>query len=424
MMKSVPYNRPLNLIALVTAAATFPLIFMGGRVTTNQAGMAVPDWPNTYGYNMFLFPPSEWIGGVWDEHVHRLVATLVGFLAVTTALLAWGPAAGPQRRRWIGWGVLAADILTFVAAVILLIVSRETGLTQGFAKVFQHVVVGLASLGLVLSVAWLARKPEPRRWVRWLAVAVLVAVCVQGLLGGMRVDLIDVRLAIVHGIFAQTYFCLVSFLAMVTGRWWMDLAAGQTNDGIRVPDRRLAALGVACLLLIFAQLIVGATMRHYEAGLAIPDLPLAYGRILPPMDQASLTVVNQQRAGDLTLRPVTLGQIWLHYGHRIGAVAVTAATAWLMARALRRPARFTVPALALGVLLVTQVTLGVLTVLWRKPADIASLHVAVGALTLVATMILTVRAIRLDAWSDLPPQLDTRPLGQEKIPLSALLSAR
>src|SRR5205814_3971492 len=58
------YNRPLHALALLTAAATFPLIFMGGLVTSHGAGMSVPDWPNSYGYNMFLFPPRLWIGGI------------------------------------------------------------------------------------------------------------------------------------------------------------------------------------------------------------------------------------------------------------------------------------------------------------------------------------------------------------------------
>src|SRR5256885_3319631 len=67
-MEQRRYNPTLHWIALLTAAATFPLIFMGGLVTSHGAGMSVPDWPNSWGYNMFLFPPRLWIGGVLFQH--------------------------------------------------------------------------------------------------------------------------------------------------------------------------------------------------------------------------------------------------------------------------------------------------------------------------------------------------------------------
>src|SRR6185437_1640537 len=83
------YNRPLHWLALATMVATFPLIFMGGLVTSHGAGMSVPDWPNSYGYNMFLFPISQWKGGIFYEHTHRLMATVVGMLSIALTLVAW-----------------------------------------------------------------------------------------------------------------------------------------------------------------------------------------------------------------------------------------------------------------------------------------------------------------------------------------------
>src|SRR5205814_6853309 len=83
------YNPALHRIARLTACATFPLIFMGGLVTSHQAGMSVPDWPNSYGYNMFLFPPRLWIGGILYEHMHRLMGTVVGMLAIVLTILPW-----------------------------------------------------------------------------------------------------------------------------------------------------------------------------------------------------------------------------------------------------------------------------------------------------------------------------------------------
>src|SRR5436189_5811650 len=89
MISSKSYHPALHTLALLTAAATFPLIFMGGLVTSHGAGMSVPDWPNSYGYNMFTFPPSKWIGGIFYEHTHRLMGTVVGMLSIALTIIAW-----------------------------------------------------------------------------------------------------------------------------------------------------------------------------------------------------------------------------------------------------------------------------------------------------------------------------------------------
>ena len=78
-------NRNLHRVALLVAWATFPLIFIGGLVTSKDAGLSVPDWPNSYGYNMFLFPPRLWAGNIFYEHTHRLYASFVGLLTVVLA---------------------------------------------------------------------------------------------------------------------------------------------------------------------------------------------------------------------------------------------------------------------------------------------------------------------------------------------------
>jgi cytochrome c oxidase assembly protein subunit 15 len=323
-------HRPaLFFVALFTACATFPLIFMGGLVTSHGAGMSVPDWPNSYGYNMFLFPPRLWIGGILYEHTHRLMGTVVGMFSIALAICAW--------------------------------------------------------------------KMETRRWARWLAYSVLGAVIFQGVLGGLRVVLVKLDLAIVHACVAQAFFCLATFAAIVTSRWWKT-APNFSESEDRASGVRLVKMCIACVVAIYLQLIVGATMRHYDAGLAIPDLPLAYGKVLPPTTEAQLALINSHRAFDLNLKPVTLEQISLHFGHRIGAILVTAlivCLATMILRNHRRQRALMIPAISLLGLLIAQLTLGVLTVLLRKPADIASLHVAVGALVLVTTFVTTIRAMRL-----------------------------
>jgi cytochrome c oxidase assembly protein subunit 15 len=335
------HNPALHRIALLTAAATLVLILAGGLVTSHQAGMSVPDWPNSYGYNMFLFPPRLWIGGIFYEHTHRLMGSVVGLLSIILAAWAW--------------------------------------------------------------------RTESRPWARRLAYAVLGMVILQGVLGGLRVVLVTLNLAIVHACVAQAFFCLAALMAVVTSRWWLDAPdLSQTSSG----GGKLVRLGVIAVAIIYAQLIAGAVMRHYEAGLAVTDFPLVYGKVLPPTNDEQLRAINRQRLtaapiraaeGEATLRynqataPVTLGQIWIHVAHRLGAVLVMGAVIALIVSVLRkhREAGLVWPAMWLSLLLAAQLTLGVLTVVLRKPADVASAHVAVGALTLMTTFVLTVRAMRL-----------------------------
>jgi cytochrome c oxidase assembly protein subunit 15 len=331
------YDPLLHLLALLTALATFPLIFMGGLVTSHHAGMSVPDWPNSYHYNMFLFPPRLWIGGILYEHTHRLMGSVVGFLSLCLAVWAW-------RRE-------------------------------------------------------ILRKPrleKSHRSAQYLALAVLAGVILQGALGGLRVVLVNLDLAIVHACVAQAFFCLAVVTALATSPWW--LSASRATRLFSAARRFIRFTGI-CVLAIYLQLIVGATMRHHDAGLAIPDFPLSYGKVLPPITSAQLAAVNHLRAWDLNLDPVTLGQVWLCFAHRIGAVMVTGLLLILIVNVLRHHRGGPLPSLAviLEGLLLTQLTLGVLTVIFRKPADVASAHVAVGALVLVTTFGMFVCSIRMYA---------------------------
>ena len=319
------YNAAVHRLALLTAIATFPLIFMGGLVTSHQAGMSVPDWPNSWGYNMFTFPPSKWVGGILFEHTHRLAGAAVGLLTIILTIAAW-------------------------------ITDR-------------------------------------RRWVRWTAVAVLLAVCVQGTIGGLRVVLSARDLAIVHGCAAQLFFCFIVAFCVMTSRLWTDPSAAP-----EVAVRTVRTLGLVTVAIIFCQLIVGAIMRHSDAGLAIPDFPTSYGHLLPPttLDASFRASAIHEYGTQLGLNRVTLFQIWIHFAHRVGAVVVTTAVislaTFIFLRLGKYPA-FNRPALAAVALLIVQVTLGILTVLLRKPADIASAHVAIGALLLVTNWTIAMRAI-------------------------------
>src|SRR5512139_2716975 len=101
-------------LALTTATATLLLIFVGGVVTNTGSGLAVPDWPTTFGYNMFLYPWSKMIGGIFFEHSHRLVASTVGLLTIALALAFWFY----EQRRWLRWLGIAALALVIAQGVL------------------------------------------------------------------------------------------------------------------------------------------------------------------------------------------------------------------------------------------------------------------------------------------------------------------
>src|SRR5678815_4178184 len=103
-------NIGLHRFALFTACCTALLIFIGGLVTSTESGLSGPDWPTTYGWNMFTFPVSKWVGGIRYEHSHRLIASTVGFLTIIMAGWTWWV----DRRRWVrrlGFAALGAVIL-------------------------------------------------------------------------------------------------------------------------------------------------------------------------------------------------------------------------------------------------------------------------------------------------------------------------
>lgn len=100
----------LHLFAWFTSIATLFLICSGGMVTSKGVGLAVPDWPTTFGNNMFLFPVSGWVGGIFFEHTHRLVASTVGLLTIVLGMWVWRV----EPRRWLrnlGFAALGAVIL-------------------------------------------------------------------------------------------------------------------------------------------------------------------------------------------------------------------------------------------------------------------------------------------------------------------------
>jgi cytochrome c oxidase assembly protein subunit 15 len=376
----VSTNSWLHRFAVLTAAATMVLLVAGGLVTSKGVGMAVPDWPNTYGYNMFLFPVSQWVGGIFYEHSHRLIGALVGLLTATLAAWLWTRET-TGRARWLG--------LSAIGLVLVLMGVRQM-------PVYLALAAG-AVVGIVLSLRRFVRRPGE---LRWLGLTALAAVILQGVLGGLRVVWIQNELGIVHATLAQLFFVLMCAVTLFTSRWWQRLDAAEV--GAPWVDRSLVRLAVAVTVMILGQLILGATMRHQHAGLAIPDFPLAYGRLWPAMDAESVARYNQQRIEVLAQNPITAFQIGLQMAHRLVAAAILIGVGLVAWRARRMGVTMSNAAGAvlqklafawLG-LIAVQMALGAWTIWSNKAADVATAHVLVGALSLVAGAMWCLIALR------------------------------
>jgi heme a synthase len=294
----------LHKFSRYVAASTVLLILAGSFVTSTDSGLSVPDWPTSYGWNMFTFPPSKWVGGIFYEHGHRLIASTVGFLTIILA-------------AWI----------------------------------------------------WLA---DSRRWLRWFGVGALVSVVAQGILGGITVlFFLPAAVSTAHAGLAEIFFCMTVAIALFTSPGWI---AGYSDIGADDPTLRRAA--TTATLFIYSQILIGATMRHTGAGLAIPDFPWMFGHLVP--DHWSSAIA-------------------LHFAHRVGALIVagtaigTSIYVWMRHQDRPELAR---PATLIIFLVVIQVTLGALTVISRRDALINSLHVVVGALVLTTSLVLTLRSWR------------------------------
>src|ERR1700742_1467370 len=149
---STDYNRALHILAVFTACTIFVLIIAGALVTSNDAGLSVPDWPTSFG-SMYKIP--KLVGGVKFEHTHRMIAQGAGLFTIILAIWTW--------------------------------------------------------------------RSDRRRWLRYLLLAAVLMVIVQGILGGITVlYYLPPLVSSAHAALAQTFFCTAVVIALFTGRRWIE----------------------------------------------------------------------------------------------------------------------------------------------------------------------------------------------------------
>ncbi len=282
----------LHHIALaVVLGWTLGLLLLGSIVHATESSLACPDWPTCFGTMM-----PEMTGGVFWEHLHRLVA--------------------------------GALVLLFGAA------------------------------------AWLTWRRQPgRRWLHRAGLAGLALLIVQSVLGGLTVLMrLPDAISSSHLALAFLFLGLATVMTVVTARGWGGGA--RLTGAVRATLGRMAG-GVAALVL--GQSVLGAVVRHTDAGMACPDVPLCLGQVVPPLEH-----------------PLVI----LHFSHRLLGVLVALATLALAVYVLRRKAAAPLPALAAGALItvLAQVTVGFLSVSSALAVVPVSLHTLLAALLFALTV--------------------------------------
>lgn len=193
----------------VAGVATLLLLVVGGLVTSSDSGLAVVDWPNSFGYSMFLYPLSRMTGGVYYEHAHRLFGSLVGLTTLVLALHL----RRVEERRWV--------CRLAVVALAMVIV--------------QGILGGLRVTGrFTLSSSGDAVLP-------------------------------NIHLAVIHAVLGQVFFATLTALAAFTSSTWKSAKVPVVRPSASV-DR---ALGVVLMGALVVQLVLGAFQRHLASGLLI-----------------------------------------------------------------------------------------------------------------------------------------------------------
>jgi cytochrome c oxidase assembly protein subunit 15 len=352
----------LNWTARFAVTLVFCLIFVGGLVTSWQAGMAVPDWPLSFGS---LNPEGWWANfPVRLEHGHRLLAAGVGVVVGVLCAAVW------CNFRALGM----AFAVSIGASVVGTLLGAPVWLRA-------HLGVWPAAISFLLLLFWTGHSRSVTGKVeRSLAVAAFVLVCLQATLGGLRVTretagAVDVAtvLRIVHGCVAQAF--LVTLVALSVR---LSLLKNLENRSVLAVSNAPSGWVWFALLAVYGQLVLGATMRHLGAGLAIPTFPAANpeGGWMPKTHNLYTDLnFTHTRVGAILVVLIVIFAVW---------------KTWAASPPNSSPR---MAAMRTGVLVVLQAVLGVLVVLHHKPKTLATVHVVLGASLLASLAALLVHLI-------------------------------
>jgi len=223
-------------LGLATLAATGVLIVLGGLVTNTGAGLAVPDWPSTFGHNMFLFPWSQMIGGVFYEHSHRLVGALVGLLTLLLAVALWRQGGRLRRLGLVAVAVVLAQGVLGGLRVVL----QQDALAIFHGSLAQAFFALLAAVALLTTARGRVAVAQIAPSLKALTVVAAALIYVQIVFGALLTH--AGRLAL-HLVGAALVFVVVPLVTTQLRR---------TGDAVAVP---LASL---LLALLGVQLTLGA----------------------------------------------------------------------------------------------------------------------------------------------------------------------
>jgi len=313
-MQSERSSRWLNRFIWFTAAATLLLICSGGMVTSKGVGLAVPDWPTTFGYNMFLFPVSKWVGGIFFEHTHRLIASTVGFLTIILTVWLWLV----EERSWVrrlGFVALAAVILQGVLGGLRVTLLKDqigvfhACLAQAFLGLL--VFIGIAR-GNLWRVSQARLDPSWRRFTT-LAVATTILIYGQMALGAtMRHEHKD--LAILD-------------FPTANHSWWPDTGAAaleqinQWRDARALSDvtafqiwLQMAHRFGALLVTIFVLLTVNRLWSLADEVPALKKLSVAWVALLLAQVTLGAWTIWSNKAADIATAHVAVGAAMLSLG--------------------------------------------------------------------------------------------------------------
>jgi heme a synthase len=318
------HRRWLHRFSLFTSIATLFLICSGGMVTSKGVGLAVPDWPTTFGYNMFLFPVSKWIGGIFFEHTHRLVASTVGFLTIILATWLWRR----EDRRWLrNLGFLALGLVILqgvLGGLRVTMLKDEIGIFHAcLAQMFFGllVVITLATSRLWQQISAIDVPVGPARTLARLAILTTTVIYLQLALGatmrhGHR-DLAILDFPTVYGQFVPTV--TAAKLAEIND-WRNARALSEVT-----PFHIWLQMAHRFLALVITIGVVGCLFRARVAGLRntpLARLSDAWFLLLASQITLGAWVIWSNKAADIATAHVAVGATMLAMGVATSAICL------------------------------------------------------------------------------------------------------